>query len=114
MNHLYLLVKGYGTLLRGLVRLAAWIVALGTLSAIITLPLWLAASRFPTAYTTISLIVIVAGLGRLLIGGRRPTGRTLVWMGAVVVMVLGIVLGSYILTILALVAVTGLIAYRLA
>lgn len=108
------ILKGYGKLLRGVVLVAAWVAALAALSAIITLPLWLVASRFPTVYTTVSLIVVVAGITWLLLGGQRPSGGALFWVGTIMILLLGVTLGWYVLIALALLVITGMIAYRLA
>lgn len=108
------ILKGYGKLLRGAVVITLWIAGLGILSAIITLPLWFAASRFPAIYTTGSLIVIVAALSWLLVGGRRPTGGTLFWVGEIALLLLGLALGWYIVIAVVLVIATGVIAHRLA
>ncbi|MFW5694475.1 MAG: hypothetical protein ACOCYB_04860 [Alkalispirochaeta sp.] len=112
VRHLHLL-RGYGRLLRVLLQIALWVAALGVLSTIITLPLWFAASRVPTAYTVVSSSIVVIGVGWLLIGGRRPTGRALLWTGTIALLLAGIMMGWYSAVIIALVLASGIIAYRL-
>ncbi len=108
------ILKGYGRLLRGVLGVAVWMVGLGMLSALITLPLWFVAAQFPTLYTISALIVLLVGLTWLLIGGRRPTGGALLWIGEIALILTSLALGWHIVTIVALVAATGVIAHRLA
>lgn len=108
------ILRGYGRILQGSLILLGWIATLAGLSAIITLPLWFAASRFPTAYTSVSLIVVLVGLGWLLLGGRRPGGATIFWVADIVLILLGLALGWYVVMAVALVGATGVIAHRLA
>ncbi|MFO8042835.1 MAG: hypothetical protein R6U25_06520 [Alkalispirochaeta sp.] len=108
------ILKGYGRLLRAIVAVAVWIAGLGMLSALITLPLWFLAAQFPTIYTTSALIVLLAALTWLLVGGRRPTAGTLFWVAEIALILTGLALGWYVVTAVALVIATGVIAHRLA
>lgn len=107
------ILRGYVRLVHGLLRIALWIAALGALSALITLPLWFAASRFPTAYTILASLMVVVGAGWLIAGGRRPTGRALMWSGNLIILLAGIVLGVPALIVVACVLASGMVAHRL-
>jgi hypothetical protein len=107
-------LKGYGKLLRGVVYIAMWVAALGALSAVITLPLWFAASRFPTAYTAVALAIVLTGVSWLLLGGQRPTGRTVLWTVIILIALLSLALGWYVPMVVTFVVATGMVAYRIA
>ena len=108
------LLRGYAHLVRGLIRIAFWVAALGVLSTIITVPLWFAASRVPTVYTAVASLVIVAGAGWLLVGGRRLTGRALMWTADLFFLCAGIVMGWPVLIGTALILASGMVAHSLA
>ncbi|MFW5827193.1 MAG: hypothetical protein ACOCU4_03830 [Alkalispirochaeta sp.] len=115
MNHPNLrLVRGYALLLRGLIHVVLWVAALAILSAIITVPLWFAASRVPTLYSAGASLIVVAGAGWLLVGGRRLTVRTVIWTVDLLVLLAGIVMGWPLLIGTALILASGMVAHRLA